>query len=107
MAPPRRSTRSAPALANEVPEQSGSDEVRELRAQVAALAGAMQRQGEQIGRLHELVARQATAAAPVPQDPPAPVAPTPAVAAAPVTVMIVLRSPRIYLDCIYHLEGGE
>ncbi|OAY74555.1 hypothetical protein ACMD2_23814 [Ananas comosus] len=76
----------APALPDEVPEQVGSDEVRELRAQVAALAGAMRQQGEQIGRLHELVARQAAAAAPVPQDPPAHVAPSP-MAAAPVTAI--------------------
>ncbi|XP_020080589.1 uncharacterized protein LOC109704235 [Ananas comosus] len=84
MSPRRYTRRSAPALPDEVPEQVGSDEVRELRAQVAVLTGAMRQQGEQIGRLHELVARQAAAAAPVSQDPPAPAAPTP-VAAAPVT----------------------
>ncbi|XP_020106660.1 uncharacterized protein LOC109722893 [Ananas comosus] len=69
------STRSAPAPPPEVPGQTGSDEVREMRAQVAALAGAMWQQGEQIGQLHELMAQQAAVAAPVSQDPPAPVAP--------------------------------
>nr|CAD1829421.1 unnamed protein product [Ananas comosus var. bracteatus] len=53
--------------------------------------------GEQIGKLRELVARQAAVAAPVPQDPPpapvpqdpppAPVVPTPAVTATPVTAV--------------------
>ncbi|XP_020111447.1 uncharacterized protein LOC109726320 [Ananas comosus] len=50
----------------------------------------MRQQGEQIGQLHEMLARQAAAVASVPRDPPAPaalVAPTPAVAAAPVTVV--------------------
>lgn len=87
MAPPRRSTSSIPASPSEVPEQSGSDKVCELRAQVVALSRAMQRQEEQIERLHELEARQAAVATPVPQDPPAPVAPTPAMAAAPVTAI--------------------
>nr|CAD1835590.1 unnamed protein product [Ananas comosus var. bracteatus] len=45
----------------------------------------MQRKEKQIGRLQELVSRQAAAAAPVSQDPPAPVALAPTVAAAPAT----------------------
>ncbi|XP_020084386.1 uncharacterized protein LOC109707499 [Ananas comosus] len=58
----------------------------------------MQRQKEQIGRLHDLVARQAAVATPVPQDPPAPVAPTPAVAAALVTAIPPMASGSSALD---------
>ncbi|XP_020081012.1 uncharacterized protein LOC109704658 [Ananas comosus] len=81
--PPRRVTRSIPASPFEVPEQSGSDEVQELRAQVSALVGAMQRQEENIKRLQDLVSQQATTAAsgsqdvPIP-DPPVVVPPPPA-----------------------------
>ncbi|XP_020103979.1 uncharacterized protein LOC109721002 isoform X2 [Ananas comosus] len=71
---PRRSTRSTQASPPRMPEQSGFDEVRELRAQVTALARSMQRQEERIERLQDLVSRQATAAAPVSQDMPAPAA---------------------------------
>ncbi|XP_020104822.1 uncharacterized protein LOC109721567 [Ananas comosus] len=68
--PPRRATRSTPASPSEVPEQSGSDEVQELRAQVSALVGAMQRQGEHIKSLQDLMSRQAMTAAPGSQDVP-------------------------------------
>ncbi|XP_020098366.1 uncharacterized protein LOC109717101 [Ananas comosus] len=50
----------------------------------------MRQQGEQIGKLHEMMARQTAAATSMPRDPPtpvAPVAPPPAMAAAPVTAV--------------------
>ncbi|XP_020104202.1 uncharacterized protein LOC109721168 [Ananas comosus] len=68
---PRRATRSTPASPPKVPEQPGTDEVRELRAQVTAFVGAMQRQEERMEKLQDLVSQQATATAPVSQDVPA------------------------------------
>nr|CAD1837512.1 unnamed protein product [Ananas comosus var. bracteatus] len=58
--------RSVPAQPAEVPEQAGSSEVQELRAQMTALVGVVQRQGSQIerlqGRLERLVAAAAATA---------------------------------------------
>nr|CAD1840481.1 unnamed protein product [Ananas comosus var. bracteatus] len=56
-------TRSTLAPSPEVPEQSGSEEVRELRAQMTTLIGMIQRQRSQIERLQELLEQQVATAA--------------------------------------------
>nr|CAD1824749.1 unnamed protein product [Ananas comosus var. bracteatus] len=63
MSPRRYARRPVPAPPPKVPEQAGSSEVQELRAQVAALVGAVQRQESRIERLQELMERHVAAAA--------------------------------------------
>nr|CAD1817055.1 unnamed protein product [Ananas comosus var. bracteatus] len=95
MAPKRRPvTRSTLAPPPEVPEQSGSEEVRELRAQIASMVGTMQRQEDQIARLQQLVAQLASAQANVERPAPSVVVPVVtkgvATAAVPVAVQSAL-----------------
>nr|CAD1837511.1 unnamed protein product [Ananas comosus var. bracteatus] len=64
MAPMRHYVRrSVPAQPAEIPEQAGSSEVQELRAQMTALVGVVQRQGSLIERLQERLERLVAAAA--------------------------------------------
>ena len=66
MAPRRRSlSRSARGGASGVPEQADASGDPVLREQLNTLMGVVQRQEEQIKELHELLTRQAAAAAPV------------------------------------------
>nr|CAD1821748.1 unnamed protein product [Ananas comosus var. bracteatus] len=79
MSPRRYVRRSAPAPSSEVPEEAGSSEVRELRAQVSALTGIVHRQESRFEQLQGLMERHfaaATAAATEgPRPPPASVPP--------------------------------
>nr|CAD1827468.1 unnamed protein product [Ananas comosus var. bracteatus] len=63
MAPMRHYVRrSIPAQPAEVPEQAGSSEMQELRAQMTALVGVVQRQGSLIERIQERLERLVAAA---------------------------------------------
>nr|CAD1833724.1 unnamed protein product [Ananas comosus var. bracteatus] len=62
MSPRRYVRRSIPAPSPEVPEEAGSSEVRELRAQVSALTGIVQRQESRFEQLQGLIERHFAAA---------------------------------------------
>nr|CAD1831579.1 unnamed protein product [Ananas comosus var. bracteatus] len=63
MAPMRHYVRrSVPAQPAEVPEQAGSSEAQELRAQMTALVGVVQHQGRLIERLQECLEQLVAAA---------------------------------------------
>lgn len=50
---PRRATRPIPVLPSGVPEQSGSEEARELHARLTVSVEVVQRQEERVDRLQD------------------------------------------------------
>nr|CAD1827431.1 unnamed protein product [Ananas comosus var. bracteatus] len=75
MSPRRYVHRSVPTPSPEVPEEAGSSEVQELRAQVSALTGIVQPQESRFEQLQGLMERHfaaATAATTEGRDPPSP-----------------------------------
>nr|CAD1836366.1 unnamed protein product [Ananas comosus var. bracteatus] len=100
MSPRRYVRRSVPAPSPEVPEEAGSSEVQELRAQVSALAGIVQRQESRFEQLQGLMERHlaaATAAATEGRDSPPPPAraPTAAEGEGIAAVPVAARPPAV------------